>query len=56
MSCVSIGCRFLIIEIVCVILFHLFPGGKGKAPRECLGKRPEGIHIPIVNSLSRHTI
>ena len=30
-------------ELVC-ILFCLFPGGK--APRECLGKRPTGIHNP----------
>ena len=35
----------LIIELVCTFLFNLFPGGKGKAPRECLGKRPAGIHI-----------
>jgi hypothetical protein len=36
-------------------MFHLFPGEKGKAPRESLGKRPAGIHIPVVYSLSRHT-
>ena len=51
MSCIS-QC---VCEIVYNILFHLFPGGKGKAPRECLGKRPVGIHIPVVYSLSRHT-
>ena len=34
MSCV--GC--------CSETGFLFPGGKGKAPRECLGKRPAGIH------------
>ena len=47
MSVVSIGRSGLIIEIVFVILL-LFPGGKGKAPWECLGKRPAGIHIPVV--------
>ena len=38
-----------------IFCFICSQGEKGKAPWECLGKRPAGIHIPVAYSLSRHT-
>jgi hypothetical protein len=57
--CVCHRAVFLIIEMVhfkfVLLCFICSQGGKGKAPWECLGKRPAGIHILVVYTMSMHT-
>ena len=45
-GCMSIGRSDLIIRYSVFV-----PRGEGKAPWESLGKRPAGIHIPVVHTL-----